>query len=63
MILLIMLFRLRYLLWDKAVTDKKLLKLYPEYPRASLYGDAAKLVDSTQVVEKYKFNKGKPKQV
>ena len=56
-------FRLRYLFQDKGVRGKELLKLYPEYPRTSLYRHAIKSVDSTQVVPKSKFNKGRPKNV
>ena len=54
-------FRLRYLFQDKGVRGKELLKLYPEYSRASLYRHAVKSIDSIQVVDKRKFNKGKPK--
>ena len=42
---------------DKGDRGKELLKLYPEYSRASLYHHAAKSMDSTQVVDKSKFNK------
>ena len=48
-------FRLRYLFQDKGVRGKELLKLYPEYSRTSLS------IDSTQVADKRKFNKGRPK--
>ena len=54
-------FRLRQLFQDKAVRCKELLKLYPEYSRTSLYRHAAKSVDSIQVVDKLKFDKGRPK--
>ena len=56
-------FRLRYLFQDKGVRSKELLKLYPEYSRTSLYQHAVKSVDSTQIVDKHKFNKGRPKTV
>ena len=56
-------FRLRHLFQDKDVRRKKLLKLYPEYLRTSLYRHAVKSIDSTQVVDKRKFNKGRPKKV
>ena len=51
-----MLFRLRYFFQDRG---KELLKLYPEYSRTSLYRHAVKSIDSTQVVDKSKFNKGR----
>ena len=47
----------------KILDVKKLLKLYPEYLRTSLYRHAVKSIDSTQVVDQRKFNKGKPKKV
>ena len=53
-------FRLKYLFKDKGVRGKKLLKLYPEYSRTSLYQHAVK---STQVVDKGRVNKSKPKKV
>ena len=56
-------FRLRYLFQDKGVRGKELLKLYSEYSRTSLYRHAAKSMESTQVVDKQKFNKGRPKKV
>ena len=56
-------FRLRHLFQDKGFRRKKLLKLYPEYLRTSLYRHAVKSIDSTQVVDQRKFNKGKPKKV
>ena len=56
-------FRLRYLFQDKGVTGKELLKLYPEYSRTSLYQHAVKSINSTQIVDKRKFNKGRPKKV
>ena len=56
-------YRLRYLFQDKRVRGKELLKLYSEYSRASLYRHAVKLIDSTQTVDKRKFNKGRPKKV
>ena len=56
-------FRLRHLFQDKDFRRKKLLKLYPEYLRTSLYWHAVKSIDSTQVVDQRKFNKGKPKKV
>ena len=56
-------FRLRHLFQDKDVRRKKSLKLYPEYLRTSLYRHAVKSIDSTQVVDQRKFNKGKPKKV
>ena len=56
-------FRLRHLFQDKDFRRKKLLKLYPEYLRTSLYRHAVKSIDSTQVVDQRKFNKGKPKKV
>ena len=56
-------FRLRYLFQDKGVRGKELLKLYPEYSRTSLYWHAVKSTDSTQIVDKSKFNKGTPKKV
>ena len=43
------------------VRGKELLTLYPEYSTTSLCRDAAKSGDSTQVANKLKFNKGKPK--
>ena len=46
---------------DKGVIGKELLKLYPEYSKLSLYQHAVKSIDSTQVVDKRKFNKGRPK--
>ena len=55
-------FRLRYLFQDKGVTGKELLKLYPEYSRTILYQQAVKSIDSRQVVDKRKFNKGRPKE-
>ena len=55
-----MLFRLRYFFQD---IGKELLKLYPEYSRTSLYRHAVKSIDSTQVVDKSKFNKGRLKKV
>ena len=54
-------FRLRYLFQVKGFRGKELLKLYPEYSRASLYRHTVKSIDSIQVVDKRKFNKGKPK--
>ena len=62
-ILLHVSFRLRHLFQDKDFRRKKLLKLYPEYLRTSLYRHAVKSIDSTQVVDQRKFNKGKPKKV
>ena len=56
-------FRLRYLFKDKDVKGKELLKLYPEYSRLSLYRHAVKSTYSTQIVDKRKFNKGRPKKV
>ena len=57
-------FRLRYLFQDKGVRGKELLKLYPEYSRASLYRQVCvKSIESTQVVDKSKFNKGRPEEV
>ena len=56
-------FRLRHLFQDKDFRRKKLLKLYPEYLRTSLYRHAVKSIDSTQVTDQRKFNKGKPKKV
>ena len=56
-------FRLRHLFQNKDFRRKKLLKLYPEYLRTSLYRHAVKSIDSTQVVDQRKFNKGKPKKV
>ena len=56
-------FRFRYLFQDKGIIRKELLKLYPEYSRTSLYWHAFKSIDSTQVVDKPKFNKGRPKKV
>ena len=56
-------FRLRHLFQDKDFRRKKVLKLYPEYLRTSLYRHAVKSIDSTQVVDQRKFNKGKPKKV
>ena len=54
-------FRLRYLFQDKGVRGNELLKLYAEYLRTSLYWHAVKSIDSTQVVDKREFNKGRPK--
>ena len=54
-------FRLRYLFQDKGFRGKELLKLYPEHSRIRLYRHAARLIDSTQVVDKSRFNKGRPK--
>ena len=45
------------------VRGKELLKLYPEYSRTSLYWHAIKSIDSLQIVDKRKFNKGRPKKV
>ena len=56
-------FRLRYLFQDKGVRGKELLNLYPEYSRTSLYRHTVRSVDSTQVVDKGKFNKRRPKKV
>ena len=56
-------FRLRHLFQDKRDRDKELLKLYIEYSRTSLYRHAVKSVDLTQVVDKRKFNKDRPKKV
>ena len=55
--------RLRYLFQDKGVRGKELLTLYSEYSRTSLYRHAVKSTDSTKVVDKRKYNKGRPKQV
>ena len=57
------LFRVRYLLQIKGIRGKELLKLYPEYSRTSLNPHPVKSMDSTQVVDKRKFNKGTPKKV
>ena len=54
-------FSLKYIFKDKGVRGKELLKLYQEYSRASLYQHAVKSIDWTQVVDKCKFNKGRPK--
>ena len=54
-------FRLRYLFQDKGVRGQELLKLYPEYLRTNLHRHAAKSINSTQVVHKRKFNKGRSK--
>ena len=56
-------FRLRHLFQDKGVRGKIFLKLYTEYLRTSLYRHAVKSIDSTQVVDKRKFNKGRPRKV
>ena len=56
-------FRLIYLFQDKGVRGQELLKIYPEYSRTSLYRYAAKSIDSTQVVDKRKFNRGRPRKV
>ena len=56
-------FRSRYLFQEKGVRGKELLKLIPEYSRASLYRHAVKSIDSTQVVDKRKFDKGRRKKV
>ena len=56
-------FMLRHLFQDKRDRDKELLKLYIEYSRTSLYRHAVKSIDLTQVVDKRKFNKGRPKKV
>ena len=56
-------FRLRYLFQDKGVRGKELLKLYPEYSGTSLYRHAVKSIDSIQIFDKRKFNKGTPKKV
>ena len=55
--------RLRYLFQEKGVRGKELLKLIPEYSRTSLYRHAVKSIDSTQVCDKRKFNKGRRKKV
>ena len=55
--------RLGYLFQGKGVGGKELLKLYPEYSRISLYRHAVKSVDSKQVADKRKFNKGRSKKV
>ena len=55
--------RLRYLFQEKGVRGKELLKLIPEYSRTSLYRHAVKSIDSTQVGDKRKFNKGRRKKV
>ena len=55
--------RLRYLFQDKGVRGKELFKLYPEYSRTSLYYYAAKSIDSTQAVDKRKFNKGRREKI
>ena len=54
-------FRLRYLFQHKSVRDKKLLKPQSEYSRPSLHRHAAKSMDSQQVFDKRKFNKGRAK--
>ena len=54
-------FRLRYLYQDKGIKGKELLKLYPEFSKTSIYRHAKKPIDSTEVVDKRKFNKGRPK--
>ena len=56
-------FRLRHLFQDKRDRDKELLKLYIEYSRTSLYRHTVKSIDLTQVVDKRKFNKDRPKKV
>ena len=56
-------FRLRHLFQDKRDRDKELLKLYIEYSRTSLYRHDVKSIDLTQVVDKRKFNKDRPKKV
>ena len=56
-------FRLRYVFQDKGVRGKELLKLYPESSRASLCRHVIKSIDSTQVVDKRKFNKDRSKKV
>ena len=56
-------FRLRYLFQDKGVRGKELFKLYPEYSRTSLYYHGTKSIDSTQAVDKRKFNKGRPEKI
>ena len=62
-IILYILFRVRYLFQIKGIRGKELLKLYPEYSRTSLYPHPVKSMDSTQIVDKRKFNKGRPKNV
>ena len=54
-------FRLRYLFQNKGVRSKELLKLCPEYSRTSLYQHPVKSIDLTQIVDKHKFNIGRPK--
>ena len=54
-------FKVRHLFQDKDVRRKKVLKLYPVYLRTCLYRHAVKSIDSTQVVDNRKFNKGRPK--
>ena len=56
-------FRLKYLFQYKGVRGKGLLKLYPEYSRTSLFWHGTEPIDSTQVADKHKFNKGRPKKV
>ena len=55
-------FRLRYLFQDKGIGGKELLKLYPEYSK-KVYRYTVKSIESTQVVDKRKFNKSRPKEV
>ena len=54
-------FKVRHLFQDKDVRRKKVLKLYPVYLRTCLYRHAVKSIDSTQVVDNRKFNKGRQK--
>ena len=56
-------FKVRHLFQDKDVRRKKVLKLYPVYLRTCLYRHAVKSIDSTQVVDNRKFNKGRQKKV
>ena len=56
-------FKFRYLFQDKGIKGKELSELYSEYSRANLYRHAVKSIDSTQVVDKRKFNKDRPKKV
>ena len=56
-------FRFRYIFQDKGIRGKEWLELYSEYSRTNLYRHAVKSIDSTQVVDKRKFNKDRPKKV
>lgn len=54
--------RIRYLFQDKGVRGKELIKLFPKYPRRSIYRHASKPIDDV-VEDKRKQNTGRPKKL